>query len=61
MRQKILYVEKEMKAVSTDEVLLDKDTPYPVDIDGRIEMNGGLKCPLDYLWVDFRVVHLPIK
>lgn len=57
MKTKILYVEEDMKSVNTDEILLQKDTPYVVDDNGRIEMNGGLKCPLDYLWVDFRVVH----
>lgn len=57
MRPKILYVEEDMRAVNTDEVLLQKGTPYLVDDNGKIEMNGGLKCPLDYLWVDFRVEH----
>lgn len=57
MKTKILFVEEDMKAVNTGELLLQQGTPYPVDEDGRIEMSGGLKCPLDYIWVDFKVVH----
>lgn len=60
MTTKFLQTEEDMKDIHGT-VFLRLGVPYLIDNEGMIEAEGGTKIPLNFVGVNFRVVHRPIN